>query len=134
MLNVGRTRLLVRQLAQYEIDLVLDSGAHDGVFGRALRRAGYRGRMVSFEPFRGPQAGVRKAAARDREWQVLPYALGGRDGVWTRRLDGVWEDVVAPGERMLLHVGHAPELPEVLAGAGEFGPDLTLVRAGAAYA
>ncbi|MCQ4212019.1 MULTISPECIES: hypothetical protein [Streptomyces] len=134
MLNFGRTRALVRELTRHEIDLVLASGAHDGVFGRALRRSGYRGRIVSFEPFGGVRAGVRRAAARDAAWQVLPYALGDRDGAWTRRLDQVWEDVVAPGERVLLQVDHPPELPEVLAGAGEFGPDLALVRSGAAFA
>ncbi|MEV5606834.1 hypothetical protein [Streptomyces sp. NPDC052225] len=131
MIRIGRTAELVRRLDQYEIDLVLDSGAHHGRFGRGLRRAGYRGRIVSFQPFGGPRAKVRRFAARDLEWSVLPYALGDRDGLWTRRLDGVWEDVVAPGERILLQVEHAPELPEVLAGAGEFGDDLALVRSGA---
>ncbi|MFD8571398.1 hypothetical protein [Streptomyces sp. NPDC059639] len=129
MLSFGRTRRLVRQLDRHEIDLVLESGRPDGAFGRALRRAGYRGRIVSFEPFGGDRAGVRRAAARDTAWQVLPYALGDRDNAWIRRLDGMWEDVVAPGERVLLHVGHRPELPEAVAGAGEFGDDLALVRA-----
>ncbi|MGY0017523.1 hypothetical protein [Streptomyces sp. cg35] len=132
MMTFGRMRELVRQLAQWEIDLVLDSGGQDGGFGRALRRCGYRGRIVSFEPFGGPRAGVRRAAARDLDWRVLPYALGDRDGTWMRRLDGVWEDVVAPGERVLLQVDQEPELPQVLAGAGEFGGDLTLVRCGVA--
>lgn len=130
MIGIGRTGELVRQLAQYEIDLVLDSGAHHGRFGRGLRRAGYRGRIVSFQPFGGPRAKVRRAASRDLEWRVLPYALGDRDGAWTRRLDGVWEDVVAPGERVLLQVDWRTELPQVLDGAGEFGDDLTLVRTG----
>ncbi|MET9493424.1 hypothetical protein [Streptomyces sp. NPDC006552] len=133
MTGLGRMRELARQLAHFEIDLVLDSGGQDGAFGRALRRRGYRGRIVSFEPFGGPRAGVRRAAARDRGWHVLPYALGDRDRAWVRRLDGVWEEVVAPGERVLLQVDSGPELPQVLAGAGEFGGDLALVRTGVAH-
>jgi len=132
MRTFGGARALVRRLVQDEIDLVLDAGAHDGGFGRALRRAGYRGRIVSFEPFGGPRAGVRRAAARDLAWQVLPYALGDRDTRWTRRLDGMWEEVVAPGERVLLQVDRRPELPQVLAGAGPFEEDLALVRTGVA--
>jgi hypothetical protein len=128
----GRVRALVRELDLHEIDLVLDSGTHDGGFGRGLRRAGYRGRIVSFEPFRGPRCGVRRAAARDTAWQVVPYALGDRDTGWTRRLDGMWEEVVAPGERVFLKVDHEPELDQVLAGAGPFGEELELVRGGVA--
>ncbi|MCX3060943.1 hypothetical protein [Streptomyces beihaiensis] len=123
---------LVRRLRQDEIDLVLASGAHDGGFGRGLRRGGYRGRIVSFEPFGGPRCGVRRAAERDRAWRVLPYALGDRDTSWIRRLDGVWDEVVAPGERVLLQVDREPELSQVLAGAGRFGAELALVRTGVA--
>lgn len=130
MARFGRMRELVRHLAHCEIDLVLDAGGQDGAFGRALRRRGYRGRIVSFEPFGGERAPVRKAAARDLDWRVLPYALGHRDGTWMRRLDGVWEEVVAPGERVLLQVEAGPELGQVLEGAGEFGADLALVRTG----
>ncbi|MEV1019908.1 hypothetical protein [Streptomyces sp. NPDC050264] len=133
MTSLGRMRELVRQLAHREIDLVLDAGGQDGAFGRALRRRGYRGRIVSFEPFGGARAPVRRVAARDVDWHVLPYALGDRDRAWVRRLDGVWEDVVAPGERVLLQVDSAPELPQVLAGAGEFGRDLALVRSGVSH-
>ncbi|MYW68773.1 hypothetical protein GTY65_32550 [Streptomyces sp. SID8379] len=128
----GRVRMLAHQLAEYEIDLVLESGARDGAFGRGLRRAGYRGRIVSFEPFGGARSGVRRIAARDTDWDVVPYALGDRDGTWMRRLDGMWEDVVAPGERVLLQVDEVAELPQVMDGAGVFGDDLTLVRTGAA--
>ncbi|NEB75730.1 hypothetical protein G3I40_10890 [Streptomyces sp. SID14478] len=130
MIGIGRTGELLRQLTAYEIDLVLDSGAHHGCFGRGLRRAGYRGRIVSFQPFGGARAKVRRTAARDADWLVVPYALGDRDRAWMRRLDGVWEDVVAPGERVLLQVDWKTELAQVLDGAGEFSDDLTLVRSG----
>lgn len=57
---------LVRLLHRYEIDLVLDVGAHRGDFGALLREAGYRGRIVSFEPLRGPRRAASPRRARRR--------------------------------------------------------------------
>ncbi|MEU5438125.1 FkbM family methyltransferase [Streptomyces sp. NPDC020719] len=71
---------LVRLLRRYEIDLVLDVGAYSGAYGAMLRRCGYEGRIVSFEPLREPRAELRLRAAEDPCWTVLPYALGDRTG------------------------------------------------------
>ncbi|MFI6470787.1 FkbM family methyltransferase [Streptomyces sp. NPDC050516] len=155
---------LVRLLARYEIDLVLDVGAHRGDFGAVLRAAGYRGRIVSFEPLRGPRAELRRRAALDDTWTVLPYALGDRTGqailnvsgdagpassllpmlprhprtvhtgkaiVETRRLDGLWEQLVAPGERVFLQLDVQGYEAQVLGGVGEFADEICGVRIGA---
>ncbi|MGP9019945.1 FkbM family methyltransferase [Streptomyces sp. BR1] len=71
---------LVRLLRRYEIDLVLDVGAYSGAYGTMLRRCGYEGRIVSFEPLREPRAELRLRAAEDPCWSVQPYALGPRTG------------------------------------------------------
>ncbi|WP_139977394.1 FkbM family methyltransferase [Nocardioides litoris] len=62
-----------------EVDLVLDVGANQGQFGRALRDLGYAGRVVSFEPAAGPRAALEDAAAADPAWDVRPWALGSAD-------------------------------------------------------
>ncbi|MFG3285458.1 FkbM family methyltransferase [Streptomyces sp. NPDC048111] len=158
---------LVRLLARYEIDLVLDVGAHRGDFGARLREAGYRGRIVSFEPLRRPRAELRHRAALDDNWSVLPYALGdhsgtatlnisGTDGpassllpmlprhraaaprsaytgdviVETRRLDEVWEQVTAPGERVFVQLDVQGYEAQVLGGAGRFADEICGVRIG----
>ncbi|MFF1480918.1 FkbM family methyltransferase [Streptomyces sp. NPDC058301] len=79
---------LVRLLRRYEIDLVLDVGAHSGAYGTMLRRCGYEGRIVSFEPLREPRAELRLRAAEDPFWSVLPYALGDRTGPLTLNIAG----------------------------------------------
>ncbi|WP_369377968.1 FkbM family methyltransferase [Streptomyces sp. cg36] len=79
---------LVQLLRRYEIDLVLDVGAYGGAYGAMLRRCGYQGRIVSFEPLREPRAELRLRAAEDPCWSVLPYALGERTGPLTLNVAG----------------------------------------------
>ena len=67
---------LVRQLRQHGVTCVLDVGANDGGYARTLRRFGYRGRIVSFEPVDQAFRRAQRSATRDSRWTVLPYALG----------------------------------------------------------
>jgi FkbM family methyltransferase len=67
-------------LRLHRIDLVLDVGANRGQFARLLRRLGFGGRIVSFEPQSALQAPLRSEAARDPDWIILPCALGAAAG------------------------------------------------------
>jgi FkbM family methyltransferase len=71
---------LARLLALHRIDLVLDVGARIGEYGLWLRRNGYRGRIVSFEPVQESADQLRKCAAEDPLWRVEQCALGDTDG------------------------------------------------------
>jgi len=77
-----------RLLQVHGISLVLDVGANTGQYARGLRRAGYRGRIVSFEPVRSAFARLRRAAATDKRWTVERLALGRRDGTATIHVSG----------------------------------------------
>jgi FkbM family methyltransferase len=61
-----------------EIDLLLDVGANRGQYGAWLRSAGFLGRIVSFEPLRGPFASLANAARDDPGWACHRIALGAR--------------------------------------------------------
>lgn len=74
------TRNLATLLAHQRIDLVLDVGANTGQYAERLRRAGYGGRIVSFEPQSSAHAALTLAAADDPEWIVAPrMAVGDGD-------------------------------------------------------
>lgn len=67
-------------LAMYRVNCVVDVGANKGQYGQMLREAGYRGRIVSFEPVPETFARLQEAAADDPDWTVHQLALGREDG------------------------------------------------------
>jgi FkbM family methyltransferase len=67
---------LVKQLEVNAVSCVLDVGASDGEYALDLRRFGYRGRILSFEPLSDAFRRASDAATFDEGWHVLPYALG----------------------------------------------------------
>ncbi|MEV6290590.1 FkbM family methyltransferase [Streptomyces sp. NPDC051896] len=67
---------VVQLLLRSGIDVVLDVGANCGQYGEMLRRFGYRGRIVSFEPVKAPLRILSRRVAADPLWTVFPHALG----------------------------------------------------------
>lgn len=69
-----------RFLGDLGIDTVLDIGANIGGYVAELRRHGYRGRIVSFEPIAHVHAQLQAACQGDSRWQGVQAALGDSDG------------------------------------------------------
>jgi FkbM family methyltransferase len=67
---------LSQLFAELKVACVLDVGARVGDYGRWLRRNGYRGTIISFEPVAANFEQLARAAARDPNWHCLSYALG----------------------------------------------------------
>jgi FkbM family methyltransferase len=83
--RVGRRR--VRDLMDFvedrAISLVLDVGANEGQFGEWLRRNGYRGKILSFEPGRMEYATLRRKSEADGNWEAFHCGLGAQSGTAT---------------------------------------------------
>src|SRR5215211_9111177 len=73
----GHLNVLFRHL---KINCVLDVGAHEGEFGRMLRRMGYRGEIISFEPMAVSFDRLKHSCRKDASWQAHRLALGDEAG------------------------------------------------------
>jgi FkbM family methyltransferase len=87
LVDKRRTHLLPEQihlrrlLAHLNVDCVFDVGANTGQYAEMLRRrAGYEGRIVSFEPLPEAAAAVHRKAKRDPLWTVEQIALADSAG------------------------------------------------------
>jgi FkbM family methyltransferase len=77
------TLQVVHLLRHHGITRVLDVGANDGGYATELRRFGYPGKIVSFEPLSEPFLLLERRARRDPGWMTLPYALGAESATVT---------------------------------------------------
>lgn len=79
--NDSQEGRLATMLATHSVNLVLDVGANAGQFAQTLRRSGYAGQIVSFEPLSTAYMELQQASRKDRMWEIAPRAaIGDRDG------------------------------------------------------
>ncbi len=78
----ARDPLAVRNslFRQMGISVVFDVGANTGQYGHDLRKAGYHGRIISFEPLAAAYRQLSESAATDPQWTACNFALGEREG------------------------------------------------------
>lgn len=81
-------RQLANQLKSRRVNTVLDIGANSGQYAGGLRRAGYKDRIVSFEPLPGPFALLERKASKDSHWDCRRCALGEVDGTVSINIAG----------------------------------------------
>jgi FkbM family methyltransferase len=72
--------VLARQLAELSITHVIDVGANRGPYGMLLRRLGFSGTIISFEPAQRAFDALKIRASNDSKWQVQRLALGETEG------------------------------------------------------
>jgi FkbM family methyltransferase len=85
-------------LSALAVNCVIDVGANEGQFGRGLRRAGYNGLILSFEPNAEALQILEAGKKTDENWKVFPYALGPEDGtkLFHFMIDSVFSSFLPP--------------------------------------
>lgn len=77
----SETAQFMTMLSAHGINLVFDVGANIGQFGKSLREADYRGRIVSFEPLAAARVQLLSVSRNDSLWAIAPRAaIGSEDG------------------------------------------------------
>lgn len=72
----------------FGINVVLDVGANVGIYAKELRGAGYKGRIVSFEPLSSAYSQLLKNKKADVSWEAFNMALGDKEGETTINIAG----------------------------------------------
>jgi FkbM family methyltransferase len=73
-------RRRARLLESHQISTVVDIGANTGQYASLLRRFGYGGRILSFEPDPEAFGVLQKNATNDPRWEVHQKAVGAGSG------------------------------------------------------
>lgn len=71
---------LLRLFEQYHVRQLFDVGANVGQFGAFMRKSGYQGKLISFEPLSAAFAHLQQQAQGDENWTVVHIGLGDFDG------------------------------------------------------
>ncbi len=75
-ISISPHRSLARQIKTIPDLAVLDIGANVGQFGIDLRRAGFCGSIVSFEPVHNSYTKLQRVTRKDQLWKTYCMALG----------------------------------------------------------
>jgi len=70
----------IKVINAQKINLILDIGASEGFYADELRKAGYKGRIISFEPLSESFESLSRKSGKDPKWDSFNTALGESDG------------------------------------------------------
>ena len=99
------------------LDGVVDVGGHEGGFTRFLRQeVGYKGRVVTFEPFPEAFAKLSATSLGDPNWQVHNLAVGSQPGsaelrVYTSSLFNSFNRINTLGREHFPGLGYVSSIP-----------------------
>lgn len=75
--DLGRRILLIKG---NNINKIIDVGANIGQYGIEIRKAGFKGEIISIEPLSEAFLKLKNKAKKDEKWHVYNFALGNLDG------------------------------------------------------
>lgn len=75
-------------LKNYNIDMIFDIGANEGQYVQIMKRLGYKGHVISFEPLSASFEKLEINAKHDNNWIVRNFALGDKNETRTINLAG----------------------------------------------
>lgn len=75
------SQIVLSHLNMNNVNTVLDVGANAGQYSLELRKAGFNGTILSFEPLAGAFHELSGNASHDKNWEIFNFALGDTNGI-----------------------------------------------------
>jgi FkbM family methyltransferase len=79
---------IVRNLEDSKVSYVLDIGANVGQFGLDIRRHGFQGQIISYEPVRESFDSLTQTLKRHQPWKAFQLGLGSAESERTINISG----------------------------------------------
>jgi FkbM family methyltransferase len=76
LISLAKYMYIKKLLDHHRIELILDVGANVGQFAKSMRRIGYKGSIISFEPVSTAFERLTSVARGDSKWRTCKFALG----------------------------------------------------------
>ena len=87
-LDEPRFKSVIRHMDKERISTVMDVGANIGQFGIDIRRHGFQGQIVSYEPVRESFNSLTQTLKRHQPWKAFQLALGSAESERTINVSG----------------------------------------------
>lgn len=101
-------------LTTKSVSLIFDIGANTGQFGMELRKNGFLGKIISFEPLSNQHKKLCYNAENDKMWQVAPrVAIGDNDGYTSINVAGNNGASSSIRDMLNTHVNAAPNTKNI---------------------
>jgi len=72
----GVLKRRIQLITEYAINKIFDVGANEGQYAQKMRKLGFTGDIISFEPLSSAFAKLKENGKKDKNWYVNNYALG----------------------------------------------------------
>ena len=79
---------IVRNLEKFDVTNVIDVGANVGQFGLDIRRHGFEGQIVSYEPVKETFVSLSQTIKQHQPWKALQLGLGAAESERTINISG----------------------------------------------
>lgn len=79
---------IIQNLENSQVSIVIDVGANVGQFGLDMRRYGFKGQLISYEPVSQTYEILSNTAARHRPWKAIQLGLGASVGTQVINVSG----------------------------------------------
>ena len=76
----GDLKRRLQIINHFKIDLIFDVGANIGQYSILMRKLGFKGKIISFEPRLEAYEKMVKKSTKDKGWIAVHSALGNEDG------------------------------------------------------